>query len=37
MKTMGETLEADDGPGRVRGAAAPVRGVTKDRVDVRPC
>ena len=34
---MGETLEADYGPGCVRGAAASVRGVTEDRVDVRPC
>ena len=34
---MGETLEADYGPGRVHGAAASVRGVTEDRVEVRPC
>ena len=36
---MGETLEADYGP-RLRAwrrAAAPVRGVAEDRVDVRPC
>ena len=34
---MGETLEADSGPGRVHGTAASVRGVTEDRIDERPC